>query len=68
MFQPRGQAQAAGWAVQAEIDVMVSQALTQSGATSIKDMGNVMALLKAPMQGRADMSVVSAKIKAAFAE
>ena len=53
---------------EAEIDVMVSQALTQSGATSIKDMGNVMALLKAPMQGRADMSVVSAKIKAAFAE
>jgi uncharacterized protein len=29
-------------------------------------MGKVMALLKAPMQGRADMSVVSAKIKAAL--
>lgn len=51
-----------------EIDAMVAAAVAQSGATSIKDMGKVMALLKAPMQGRADMSVVSVKIKAAFAE
>ncbi len=53
---------------EAEIDAMVAQAVTDSGATSIKEMGKVMALLKEPMQGRADMSVVSAKIKAAFAE
>ena len=52
---------------EAEIDAMVAQAVTDSGATSIKDMGKVMALLKEPMQGRADMSVVSTKIKAAFA-
>jgi uncharacterized protein YqeY len=51
-----------------EIDSMVAQAVTDSGATSIKEMGKVMALLKEPMQGRADMSVVSVKIKAAFAE
>jgi uncharacterized protein YqeY len=51
-----------------EIDAMVAQAVTDSGATSIKEMGKVMALLKEPMQGRADMSVVSVKIKAAFAE
>jgi uncharacterized protein YqeY len=51
-----------------EIDEMVAQAVADSGATSIKDMGKVMALLKEPMQGRADMSVVSVKIKAAFAE
>lgn len=51
-----------------EIDAMVAAAVAQLGATSIKDMGKVMALLKAPMQGRADMSVVSVKIKAAFAE
>ncbi len=49
-----------------EIDAMVAQAVTDSGATSIKEMGKVMALLKEPMQGRADMSVVSVKIKAAF--
>ncbi len=50
-----------------EIDAMVSEAVTESGAESIKDMGKVMALLKAKMQGRADMSVVSVKIKAALA-
>ncbi|GDX85479.1 aspartyl-tRNA amidotransferase subunit B [Methylococcaceae bacterium] len=53
---------------EAEIDAMVAQAVADSGAASIKEMGKVMALLKEPMQGRADMSVVSVKIKAAFAE
>jgi uncharacterized protein YqeY len=51
-----------------EIDVMVSDAVLESGAQSVKDMGKVMGLLKAKMQGRADMSIVSAKIKAALAE
>lgn len=50
-----------------EIDTMVSDAVIKSGAESVKDMGKVMGLLKSPMQGRADMSVVSAKIKAALA-
>ncbi|MEI7839647.1 MAG: GatB/YqeY domain-containing protein [Methylococcaceae bacterium] len=53
---------------EAEIDAMVAQAVADAGATSIKEMGKVMALLKEPMQGRADMSLVSVKIKAAFAE
>ncbi|MDA1343235.1 MAG: GatB/YqeY domain-containing protein [Proteobacteria bacterium] len=51
---------------EAEIDGMVSAAVAESGAESVKDMGKVMALLKGKMQGRADMTVVSAKIKAAF--
>ena len=51
---------------EAEIDAMVSAAVAESGAQSIKDMGKVMALLKTAMQGRADMSVVSQKIKAAL--
>ena len=50
-----------------EIDAMVIDAVVGSGAESVKDMGKVMGLLKAKMQGRADMSVVSAKIKAALA-
>lgn len=50
-----------------EIDTMISDAVLESGAESVKDMGKVMALLKANMQGRADMSVVSVKIKAALA-
>jgi len=51
----------------AEIDVMINDAVVESGVESVKDMGKVMGLLKAKMQGRADMSVVSAKIKAALA-
>jgi uncharacterized protein YqeY len=49
-----------------EIDAMVGEAVAESGAKSVKDMGKVMGLLKPKMQGRADMSVVSAKIKAAL--
>lgn len=47
-----------------EIDGMVAEAVSASSAASIKDMGKVMNILKPKMQGRADMSVVSAKIKA----
>jgi uncharacterized protein YqeY len=53
---------------EAEVDAMVSEAVLESGAESVKDMGKVMALLKTKMQGRADMSVVSVKIKTALAE
>jgi len=49
-----------------EIAEMIAKAIADSSASSIKDMGKVMGLLKSPMQGRADMSVVSVKIKAAL--
>ncbi len=49
-----------------EIESMIQAAVQTSGAVSIKDMGKVMGLLKTPMQGRADMAVVGAKIKAAL--
>jgi len=48
----------------AEIDVLIGQAIAETGASGIKDMGKVMALLKPQLQGRADMSAVSAQIKA----
>lgn len=48
----------------AEIDEMVAAAIASAGASSIKDMGGVMAILRPQMQGRADMAVVSARIKA----
>lgn len=51
-----------------EVDAMINDAITESGAESVKDMGKVMGLLKTKMQGRADMSVVGAKIKAALAD
>lgn len=49
-----------------EIASMIADAITQAGATSVKDMGKVMNLLKPAMQGRADMSIVSGQIKAAL--
>ncbi len=52
---------------EAEIDAMIKEAVAESGAASVKDMGKVMGLLKAKMQGRADMAVVGAKIKAVLA-
>lgn len=48
----------------AEINAMVAKAIAETGASSIKDMGSVMALLKPQMQGRADMAVISTRIKA----
>ena len=47
----------------AEIDVLIAEAVAASGATSIKDMGKVMGLVKAKAQGKADMGAVSARIK-----
>jgi len=47
-----------------EIENLVGQAIAETGASSISDMGKVMALLKPQMQGRADMGTVSARIKA----
>ena len=49
-----------------ELDKLLRQALSESGASSIKDMGKVMAILKPQVQGKADMSVVGAKLKAAL--
>ena len=51
----------------AEVDAAVSAAVAESGAASVKDMGKVMALLKARLAGRADMGQVSALIKAKLA-
>ena len=48
----------------AEVDAAVTAAVAESGATSVKDMGKVMGLLKSRLAGRADMGQVSALIKA----
>ncbi len=46
-----------------EINALVEQSITSTGAASIKDMGKVMGLLKPQLQGRADMGKVSQLIK-----
>ncbi|HKQ83447.1 MAG TPA: GatB/YqeY domain-containing protein [Steroidobacteraceae bacterium] len=48
----------------AEIDALIADAIAHSGATSIKDMGKAMAIVKQKAQGRADIGAVSAKLKA----
>jgi uncharacterized protein YqeY len=48
----------------AEVDALIAEAIAQSGATSVKEMGKAMALLKQKAQGRTDMAVASAKLKA----
>ncbi|HAJ91986.1 MAG TPA: glutamyl-tRNA amidotransferase [Gammaproteobacteria bacterium] len=47
-----------------EIAALIDEAMTATGAASIKDMGKVMGQLKPKLQGRADMGAVSAMIKA----
>jgi uncharacterized protein len=47
-----------------EIDALIAEAIAASGASSMKDMGKVMGLLRDKLQGRADMGAVSGRIKA----
>lgn len=47
----------------AGIDAAVDEAVGSTGAASVKDMGKVMAVLKPVLQGRADMSDVSRRVK-----
>ena len=46
-----------------EIASRVQDAIKQIGASGMQDMGKVMALLKEPLKGRADMGQVSAQVK-----
>jgi hypothetical protein len=51
---------------EAELTVLVKDAIASTGAASMKDMGKVMAALKPKVQGRADMGALSARIKSAL--
>ena len=51
----------------AEVEALIKAAIAETGATSIKEMGKVVALVKQRAAGQADMAVVSAQIKAALA-
>ena len=46
-----------------ELDSLIAEAIASTGAASVKDMGKVMAAVKAKAAGRADMGAVSARIK-----
>lgn len=47
----------------AEIAALIDAAVTETGAASMKDMGNLMAVLRPKLQGRADMGLVSQLVK-----
>ncbi len=51
-----------------EVDTLVADAIQQTGATTMKEMGKVIGLVKTKVQtqiaGRVDMGIVSTKIKA----
>ena len=49
---------------EAELAQAVAAAVAESGASGIKDMGKVMAILKPRLAGRADMGAVSSLVKA----
>jgi hypothetical protein len=48
----------------AELDALIQATIGETGATSIKDMGKVMAVVKGKAAGRADMGAVGARVKA----
>ena len=49
---------------EAQIDAAIRDAIAASGAASMRDMGKVMSALRESLAGRADMAVVSARVKA----
>ena len=46
-----------------ELAALVQGAISETGASSLKDMGRVMAILKPQIQGRADVGAVSGQVK-----
>lgn len=49
---------------EAEIDALISAAITETGAATARDMGKVMNVLRPKLAGRADTGAVSQKVKA----
>ena len=47
-----------------ELDALIDEAISATGAESIRDMGKVMGQIKSKAAGRADMGEVGAKVKA----
>lgn len=51
----------------AEIKDLIDNAINETGAASMADMGKLMAVLKPLLQGKADMGAVSSQVRAALA-
>ncbi|MAC13315.1 MAG: glutamyl-tRNA amidotransferase [Alcanivorax sp.] len=48
----------------AEVDALIDDAISQTGAAGMQDMGKVMGILKPQLQGRVDMGAASGKVRA----
>ena len=48
----------------AELDALIDEAISATGAQSMRDMGKVMGIIKSKAAGRADMGAVGARVKA----
>ncbi len=46
-----------------EVVQVITQAISESGAEGMRDMGKVMAIIRPKLQGRADMGLVSSLVK-----
>ncbi len=51
---------------EADLEILIADAIATTGARSLRDMGKVMAMIKDQAQGRADLASVSAQVKARF--
>lgn len=51
----------------AELDALIDQAIAETGAESMRDMGKVMGIIKQKAEGRADIGAASAKVKSRLA-
>ena len=49
---------------EAELDAMIAEAIRETGAASVRDMGKVMATLMPKVTGKADGKTVGEKVKA----
>ncbi|MBW5289626.1 MAG: Transamidase GatB domain protein [Candidatus Ruthia sp. Apha_13_S6] len=50
----------------AEVNAAINKAISDTGASSMQDMGKLMGLLKSQLDGKTDMGVVSGLIRSKF--
>ncbi|KAB7627300.1 GatB/YqeY domain-containing protein [Alkalilimnicola sp. S0819] len=52
----------------AEVEAIIDEAIRETGAGGIQDMGKVMGVMRPKLQGRADLGAASARVKAKLTE
>ena len=52
---------------EAELDALIAVAISETGASNLRDMGRVMAVIKERAAGQADVGIAGARVKAGLA-